>query len=379
MNPESKRRLLQLGLFLLTLLTTTLAGAELCYGKSIFSGTYSLSDFMLGLNYSVPFLFILSVHEFGHYFTARYHNVSTSLPYYIPFYLPIIFPFSFGTFGALIRLREQVPSLKKNFDIGIAGPLAGFISALAVLIYGLTHLPPADYIFTIHPEYMRVGTDYASVVYSAEFLKGGLDIRLGDNLLFNALSSVFADPALMPNPHEIIHYPFLLAGYLSLVFTALNLLPIGQLDGGHVVYGLFGWKGHRWVAITVFVLFVFFAGLGTVTPGIPTDDMLLAVPLYIGFLYFTLKGLKLGWMNTLIAALTMFIIQYMIVWFFPTVTGFGSWLLFAFLLGRFVGIYHPPALVEEPLSFGRKLLGWFALAILVLCFTPAPVEITVFQ
>ena len=147
-----------------------------------------------------------------------------------------------------------MPSLKKNFDIGIAGPLVGFISALAVLIYGLTHLPPADFIFTIHPEYMRVGTDYASVVYSAEFLKGGLDIRLGDNLLFNALSSVFADPALMPNPHEIIHYPFLLAGYLSLVFTALNLLPIGQLDGGHVVYGLFGWKGHRWVAITVFVV-----------------------------------------------------------------------------------------------------------------------------
>jgi len=379
MTQESKRRLLQLGLFLLTFLTTTLAGSELCFSKSVFSGTYSLSDFLLGMEYSVPFLFILSVHEFGHYFTARYHKVSTSLPYYIPFYLPFIFPFSFGTFGALIRLREQVPSLKKNFDIGIAGPLAGFAAALAVLVYGMTHLPPAEYIFSIHPEYKNVGANYADVVYTAKFMKGGMDISLGDNLLFRFLASVFADSSRMPNPHEIIHYPFLLAGYLSLVFTALNLLPIGQLDGGHVVYGLFGWKGHRWVAITTFVVFVFFAGLGTVHPGIPTDEMLFSVPLYIGFLYFTLKGLKLDWMNTLIAALSMFIIQYGIVLIFPSVTGFGSWLLFAFLLGRFVGIYHPPALVEEPLSFGRKVLGWFALTILVLCFTPAPVEITVFQ
>ena len=379
MTSENKRRLGQLALFLTTLLTTTLAGSELCFGKSIFSGTYSVDDFLQGMQYSVPFLFILSVHEFGHYFTARYHRVDTSLPYYIPFYLPFIFPFSFGTFGALIRLREQVPSLKKNFDIGIAGPLAGFVAALGVLIYGLVNLPPADYIFTIHPEYLRVGTGYAEVVYSAEFLKNGFDIVLGDNLLFNLLASVFADPARMPNPHEIIHYPFLLAGYLSLVFTALNLLPIGQLDGGHVVYGLFGSNGHRWVAVTVFTVFVFFAGLGTVTPGIPSDEMLLSVPLYIGFLFFTLKGLKLEWMNTLIIALTMFLVQYAIVWIFPSVTGFGSWLLFAFLLGRFIGIYHPPAMEEEPLSFGRKLLGWLALAILVLCFTPVPVQINTYQ
>ena len=379
MNAETKRRLGQLALFLTTLLTTTLAGSELCFGKSIFSATYSIDDFLMGMQYSLPFLFILSVHEFGHYFTARYHRVDTSLPYYIPFYLPFIFPFSFGTFGALIRLRERVPSLKKNFDIGIAGPLAGFTAALGVLIYGLIDLPTADYIFTIHPEYLRAGTNYAEVVYSAEFLKDGFDIVLGDNLLFNFLAAVFADPARMPNPHEIIHYPFLLAGYLSLVFTALNLLPIGQLDGGHVVYGLFGSRGHRWVAVSVFTVFVFFAGLGTVTPGIPTDEMLVSVPLYIGFLFFTLKGLKLEWMNTLILALTMFLVQYAIVWAFPAVTGFGSWLLFAFLLGRFIGIYHPPAIEEEPLSSGRKILGWLALAILVLCFTPAPVQINTYQ
>lgn len=378
MKPEIKTILIQSVLFLLTFLTTTLAGSELCYGKSILSGEYTTGDFLLGMNYSVPFLLILSVHEFGHYFTARYHRVRATLPYYIPFYFPILFPFSIGTFGALIRLKEQVPSLKKNFDIGIAGPLAGFVAALIVLIWGFTNLPPAEYIFTIHPDYAKYGMNYAEFVYQPGYLKGGFDLIIGDNLLFSGLTALLADPARMPNPHEIIHYPWLLAGYLSLVFTALNLMPIGQLDGGHVTYGLFGFKGHRIIAITVFMAFVFFAGLGTVHPGIPNDEMLLSVPLYIGFLYITLKGLKLYWQNTLIIALIVFILQYLVVWIVPETAGFGSWLLFAFLLGRFIGIYHPPALSEEPLSAGRKILGWVALLILLTCFTPVPVEINPF-
>lgn len=378
MKAELKTLLIQLVLFLVTVLTTTLAGSELVYGKSILSGDYSWDDFFQGMNYSLPFLFILSVHEFGHYLTARYHRVRASLPYYIPFYLPIIFPFSIGTFGALIRLREQVPSLKKNFDIGIAGPLAGFVAAMIVLVWGFTHLPPPEYIFTIHPDYEKFGMDYAQFVYQPGYLQGGFDITIGNNLLFEAMSTLLADPTRMPNAHEIIHYPWLLAGYLSLVFTALNLMPIGQLDGGHVTYGLFGTKGHRLIAIMVFVVFVFFAGLGTVHPGVPSDEMLISVPLYVGFLYFTLKGLKLYWQNTLIVALIMFILQYLVVWLFPQTMGFGSWLLFAFLLGRFIGIYHPPALVEEPLSTGRKILGWLALFILIACFTPVPVEINPF-
>lgn len=378
MNPERKTILIQAVLFLVTLVTTTLAGSELCYGKSILSGNYTLNDFLQGMNYSVPFLFILSVHEFGHYFTARYHRVRSSLPYYIPFYFPILFPFSIGTFGALIRLKEQVPSLKKNFDIGIAGPLAGFFAALIVLVWGFTHLPPPEYIFSIHPDYQQYGMEYAKFVYQAGYLKGGFDISIGNNLLFDLLSSLLADPSRMPNPHEVIHYPWLLAGYLSLVFTALNLMPIGQLDGGHVTYGLFGSKGHRWIAVSVFVVFVFFAGLGTVHPGIPSDEMLFSVPLYIGFLFFTLKGLKLYWQNTLIFALTIFILQYAVAWLFPQTVGFGSWLLFAFLLGRFIGIYHPKAQIEEPLSAGRKILGWLALIILITCFTPVPVEINPF-
>jgi membrane-associated protease RseP (regulator of RpoE activity) len=378
MTREQKTILTQALLFLATFLTTTLAGAELCFGKSILSGNFSWNDFLLGMNYSVPFLFILSVHEFGHYFTARYHHVRSSLPYYIPFYLPIIFPFSIGTFGALIRLREHVPSLKKNFDIGIAGPLAGMVAALMVLVYGFISLPDPDYIFSIHPEYLKFGSKFADHVYEPDFLKGGFDIVLGDNLLFNFLSRVIADPLKMPNPHEIIHYPFLLAGYLSLVFTALNLMPIGQLDGGHVIYGLFGSKGHRIIAMTIFILFVFFAGLGTIHPGIPTDELMFSLPLYVGFLFFTLKGLKFHWQNTLIITLIIFIAQYLTVYFIPSTVGFGSWLLFAFLLGRFMGIYHPPAIIEEPLSVGRKILGWVAMVILVLCFTPVPIEINAY-
>ena len=377
MSSETRRILIQFTLFLLTLVTTTLAGAELCYGRSPISGEFTWADFLLGLNYSVPFLFILSVHEFGHYLTARFHRVDTSLPYYIPFYLPVVFPFSIGTLGALIRLRERPSSLTKNFDIGIAGPLAGFAAALIVLTYGFLTLPPPEYIFSVHPEYERFGMDYANYVYQPGFAENILNISVGDNLLFNLLSGILADPARMPNPHEIIHYPFLLAGYLSLVFTALNLLPIGQLDGGHVVYGLFGSRGHKLIAITFFVAFVFFAGLGTVNPGIPSDEIIFTIILYTGFLFFTFKGLRLSWQNTLIAALLTLIVQYGFIWIFPSVEGFGSWLLFAFILGRFIGIYHPPALSEEPLSFGRKLLGWLALAILILCFTPVPVEISV--
>lgn len=370
------RPVLQLLLFLLTLVTTTLAGSELCFGKSVLSGEYSWADFLQGMQYSVPFLFILSVHEFGHYFTARYHGVQTSLPWYIPFYLPWIFPFSIGTLGALIRLRERVPTLTKNFDIGIAGPLAGFIAAVGVLIYGFTTLPEPEYIFTIHPAYERFGLDYAKYVYDPEFMSGTIGIRLGDNLLFHWMGQWFADPARLPNPNEMIHYPALLAGFLSLVFTALNMLPIGQLDGGHVVYGLFGSSGHRYIAISVFMAFVFFAGLGSVNPGMSSDELLFGVPLYIGFLYFTFHALHLDWRNTLILALSVFLLQYMVVWFVPQSGGFGSWLLFAFIIGRFIGIYHPIAIVEEPLSTGRKILGWVALVILVICFTPAPVEIT---
>lgn len=382
MNKESKRIIFQIVLFLVTVVTATIAGAEWIFSKSIYAATesggmtinmdYSWADFMSGIPFSFSFLLILSVHEFGHYFTARFHQIKASLPYYIP--LPP-FPLLFGTLGALIRIRQRIPTTTKNFDIGIAGPLAGFVAALIILGYGFLNLPPPEYIFQIHPEYAQYGLDYANVVYTPEFLKGGADILIGDNLLFNLLAQLLADPSRMPNGHEIIHYPFLFAGYLSLVFTALNLMPIGQLDGGHVVYGLFGAKGHQWIARTVFITFVFFAGIGVIRPGDVAEDLLLSLPLYMGFLYFTCKGLGFDVKTTVIIGLSIFLAQYLVVMAMPSVKGFQGWLLFAFFLGRFIGVRHPGAEVEEPLSDGRKLLGWLALIILVLCFTPNPLEI----
>src|SRR6218665_1655248 len=127
MNPRSKTILLHSSLFLATLFTTTLAGAE-WYGKPVDS---FWTFFVNGFTYSVPFLFILSVHEFGHYFTAMYYRIKASLPYYIP--LPP--PFPLGTLGALIQIKGEVKSKQQHFDIGIAGPLAGFIAAVGILIY----------------------------------------------------------------------------------------------------------------------------------------------------------------------------------------------------------------------------------------------------
>lgn len=372
MNSEQKRIGIQILLFILTFITATIAGFEWIYGKSMWVSGLTWNDFVSGMPYSVSFLLILSVHEFGHYFTARFHQIKTSLPYYIP--LPP-FPLFFGTLGALIRIRQRIPTTTKNFDIGIAGPLAGFVAALVILFYGFTTLPPPEYIFEIHPEYKQYGLDYARYVYTPEFLKGGADIILGNNLLFQFLSTSLAESSRMPNVHEVMHYPFLFAGYLSLVFTALNLMPIGQLDGGHVVYGLFGATGHRWISSSVFLGFVFFAGIGVVRPGQGGEDIIWSIPLYLGFLFFTCKGLGLETQTTVIISLVIFLTQYLLVIFFPTMEGFHGWLLFAFLLGRFVGVRHPGAEIEEPLTFERKVLGWIALIILVLCFTPTPVEI----
>ena len=177
-------------------------------------------------------------------------------------------PLMFGTLGALIRLKSRVSTKQQNFDIGIAGPLAGFVVALGVLWYGFATLPPPEYIFTFHPQYESFGLDYANHVYTPDFIQQGtVDVIIGKNLLFLFFEKFVGDPARVPNVHEIIHYPYLFAGFLSLIFTSINLLPIGQLDGGHVLYGLLGFRGHRRVASVVFIVFLFYAGLGVVVPG----------------------------------------------------------------------------------------------------------------
>ncbi|MEJ7645774.1 MAG: site-2 protease family protein [Chryseolinea sp.] len=369
MNIEQRRLLLQGGLFLATVVTTTIAGAEWAFAKSIFMPGYTWQDFFSGFQFSLPFLLILTVHEFGHYFTARYHRVGVTLPYYIP--LPPL-PFSFGTLGALIRLKTRPYSKKQNFDIGIAGPLAGFAMALIVLAYGFATLPEPEYIFQIHPEYKQYGLDYAETVYKNQ-PENILDIVLGKNLLFMVFERFVGDPARIPNAHEMMHYPVLLAGFLSLVFTSINLLPVGQLDGGHVIYGLFGFKTHRIIATICFIGLLLYSGLGAFNVHDPNADLHIWIPMSAIFLYLVLGGLGLSKQDTLMYALIILAFLLLMSWFFPTITGYSGWLLFVFMLGRVIGIQHPPSEIEEPLDEKRVLLGWLALAIFIVSFSPAPI------
>ncbi len=412
--PSKNRYGLHIFLFLGTLFTTTLAGAEWITGRSIVD-TLNWSEVMVGLWYSVPFIGILTAHEFGHYFVSRYYKVSASLPYYIPMYMPMPIV-SIGTLGAFIRIRDIPKSKTQFFDIGIAGPLAGFVVAVGVLLYGFTHLPPKEHIFKIHPEYKKYGLNYEKHVYTTQFLqeldstafierqaKGlepkmdsagrkiefvpapeyykeimQMNLSVGSNLMFYLLSHYVADdPSLVPNSYEMMHYPLLFAGYLALFFTALNLIPIGQLDGGHILYGLIGYENHRKVSPVLFTLYIFYGGLGIIDHtgyvkflGFESAAWL-GIPVYLAYLYLVFERMAQSFQNAVLLTIGVATAQWLVTYYFG-IQGFPGWLVFGLILGRFLGIYHPPALYEEPLSTGRQILGWVSLGIFVLCFTPNP-------
>lgn len=373
MNPKVKSYLIHASLFIVTFITTTLAGAEWTYGKSIFSEHYTWSDFASGLPYSICFLLILTCHEFGHYFTAVYYRVKTTLPFYIP--LPPVSLF-LGTLGALIRIKQPIQTNKQQFDIGIAGPLAGLVVAIGFLIYGFVTLPPPEYVFQFHPEYQKYGLDYAKHVYDPATMPAfTIDVIIGKNMLFVLLEKIFADPTRMPNPHEIMHYPFLFAGFLSLVFTGLNLLPIGQLDGGHVLYGLVGYRWHKIVATIAFFTILFFTGLGYIELTWPMERIAWESALYLLFLFMAMRSIFPKKRDRLMYALAIFTTQYVTSWLLPSVHGYPGWFVFTMLIGFFVGVPHPPSEIEEPLDSGRKILGWFALIVFILCLTPDPITL----
>ncbi|MEO1654267.1 MAG: site-2 protease family protein, partial [Bacteroidota bacterium] len=219
-------------LFVITCITTTLAGAEWIYGKPILGGPegeiiapwFSWDKFWGGTLYSIPFLTFLTCHEFGHYFMARFYRVRVSLPFYIPLWFGLIT--SIGTMGAFIQIKERLHTRKEFFDIGIAGPLAGFIIALGVLIYGYTHLPPPEYVLEIHPEYVsefpedyaRYGFDYSEYAYrypdnkanreagvAGEPLPEQLFMAVGKNLLMLLMEQILVDdPSRIPHPYEMM-------------------------------------------------------------------------------------------------------------------------------------------------------------------------------
>ena len=313
---DKKNYLLHIGLFLFTFVTTTIAGVEWISGSE---GPYDIHLLLKGLPYSISILFIISVHEFGHYFAARYHKVKATLPFFIPF--PSIAGFlNFGTMGAVIKTKSPIETKKAMFDIGVAGPIAGFIACLIVLVYGFTHVPGREYILSIHPDYL-----------SPDYGKNAIGLQFGDTLLFSFLKMIFVSKSqFFPPMSEVYHYPYLCVGWFGLLITAMNMLPIGQLDGGHISYTMFGEKKQFKIAIIFFALLFILGTFGIL------DE------------YFA----------------------------FPFTFGWAGWLFWALILYFFIKLKHPQIPDSTPLNSGRIALGYISFFILLISFSPSPFIIT---
>jgi membrane-associated protease RseP (regulator of RpoE activity) len=272
-----RRIWLHVVLFLATLVTTTVAGAWQA-DADFLSDPWQI---VAGLPFAVTLMSILLVHEMGHYLTSRHHGVKATLPYFIPA------PSFIGTFGAFIRMQSSPPDRRSLFDVAAAGPLAGLVLAVPAVIVGF-HL---------------------STVAPQDSSGGGM--VLGSSLLLSLLSKITL--GVLPNDANIVLHPVGFAGWIGLLVTAMNLLPAGQLDGGHVTYALFG-RRYIWVSrLTVAVILML--------------------------------GVTRLW---------------------------DGWLVWGILL-LFMGVRHPPPVdPDTPLDAKRKILGWFLLGTLAVTFIPVP-------
>lgn len=265
-------------LFFATILTTLIAGA-FQQGVNPFS---DLGELAKGFPFSFTLMAILLTHEMGHYLTSRYHGVDATLPYFIP---APPFPFIIGTFGAFIRMRSPIMNKRALLDIGASGPIAGFIVSIFAVALGLHY----------------------SQIMEADHLAG---IGLGSPLVFEFISYLVIGS--VAEGFDVLLHPIAFAGWIGLFITALNLIPIGQLDGGHVVYAILG-RHHRTVSLCM-----------------------------VGLL------IVMG------------------------IFGWPGWILWA-VLPLFLGIGHPPIIQpEEYLDSSRRTIGWITLFIFVICFTPLP-------
>jgi len=283
-RPPARRRSPRLNLFLFgaTLVTTTLAGA-FHVGQDPFSDPWAM---LSGLPFSLTLLTILLFHEFGHYTLAMWHGIPTSLPYFIPG--P---PILVGTFGAFIRMNGMPRSRKALFDVGAAGPWAGMVVAVPAVVIGLA-------LSEIRP------------------LDGGMSVgvALGNSLLFELLSRVVL--GVDPDSVTVILHPVALAGWFGLFVTFLNLLPVGQLDGGHVVYALFG-RRHRTIS-RLFLLVV--VGMG--------------------------------------------------------IYGWQGWFLWAAMLAFVLRVDHPDtADAHTPLDPTRRTAAWLTIGMFLVTFMPVPLSV----
>lgn len=279
-------------LFLLTVITASLVGAgfqasfdanqpaillnrDLAYYEQVWRHPALLFN---GLAYSLTLLTILVAHEMGHYFACVYYRISATLPFFLPA------PTFIGTLGAFIRIRQPIASRRELFDIGVAGPIAGFVFVIPALLIGVS-----------------LSKVIPGIGYQGDLVFGTPPLlQFIETLLFPGVST-----------RDILLHPMARAGLVGLLATALNLLPVGQLDGGHIVYAFLP-RAHRWIS---------------------RGFVLLLLPL--GFLW---EG-----------------------WFF------WAALLFIF------GLKHPAVYDYQAPGFGRRRVAFLALAIFLLCFTPTPV------
>jgi membrane-associated protease RseP (regulator of RpoE activity) len=291
--------------------------------------------------FAVPLLFILLCHEFGHYIAARVHRVPASLPYFLP--LPVLNPF--GTLGAIILMPERIRSRKALLDIGAAGPLAGMVVAIPIMLWGLSlselvPRPPAD-----------VGARLLALPVQQE----------GQSLLYAALKyAVFGH---IPSNMDVLLHPTAFAAWAGFFVTFLNLLPFGQLDGGHVAYAVFGERQNRaarWVMWLPLALALYAFAVHVVP--------VLAYGANHGFgRIFTRIALEGD------ASPGMRLLEYFLsaLLLFNPVLNWAVLLLLLRVLRRVAGPGHPP--VDDPtLSAGRRAIGIVTLALFVLLFMPTP-------
>src|SRR5258705_13784606 len=242
-----------------------------------------------GVSLASALLSILLAHEMGHYLACRYYGVNATLPFFIP--APPLF--LAATFCAFIRIRSPIPSRRALFDIGLAGPLAGFLVALPLAVVGvLTMQPPSPH--------------------------AGMGIIFNDPLLFQLLARMLR---IQLDPNSPIN-PYYMAAWIGLLVTSLNLMPVGQLDGGHGTFAVFGQYAHKTIGRIAFVTMAVLAVLGFLWHGSPS-----------GFLYTVLLGIMLR-------------------------------------------VRHPQPPVMEPLGAKRILVGIVTLIVFALCFWPFPITIS---
>ena len=364
-------------LFLLTFACVTFIGIMWVGHDAHFEGY--LERWPQGALFAALLLGFLATHEFGHYFAAVYHKVRVSLPYFIPI------PLGIGTIGAVIKIKEQIRTTKKLFDVGISGPVAGFVVSLFVLLYGFATLPDPSFIenFSGHEaviEHIQQTGTFPQEPPSVDNEVGV--IMLGDTFLYSFLAGFFDD---VPPMYEMYHYPFLFAGWLGLFFTALNLMPIGQLDGGHILYSLLGYKKHQNVARICFGGITLLAGIEAIpflyiqfSEWLPGFEFLATITWALVLFFLMRKGFhgSYEWIAPVWALSLMGSVGYLyLLGGGLEQTGSLIWVFWSFFLVYFVKIEHPPVIYEQPLSSRRRILGWVSMIVFLLCISPSPISI----